>query len=240
MNHFIALSGGKDSTALAFMLGEREPRDYRRFCTPTGDELPEWRRHMSVLAHRLGPIDEIGVDGGLDGCIEANNALPNHRMRFCTRQLKIEPARAFLAANVPCILYVALRADEPDRKGGIYGDIEGITVRYPLREWGIGLDDVLQTIDRLGLLVPERTDCARCFYQTLGEWWLLYKEHPGIYEQAAEQERRFGHTFRSDSRDTWPASLDDLRAEFERGRIPRGAPVNLSLFRPCPARVCSL
>jgi 3'-phosphoadenosine 5'-phosphosulfate sulfotransferase (PAPS reductase)/FAD synthetase len=38
----VGLSGGKDSTALAFMLKEREPNtDWTYICTPTGDESPE-------------------------------------------------------------------------------------------------------------------------------------------------------------------------------------------------------
>ena len=39
MKHIIALSGGKDSTALALRLAEVEPREYEYVFTPTGDEL---------------------------------------------------------------------------------------------------------------------------------------------------------------------------------------------------------
>ena len=40
--HVVALSGGKDSTALALRLHELNPKvDYTYVCTPTGDELPE-------------------------------------------------------------------------------------------------------------------------------------------------------------------------------------------------------
>ena len=38
MKHVVALSGGKDSTAMALELAEREPRDYVYVCTPTGNE----------------------------------------------------------------------------------------------------------------------------------------------------------------------------------------------------------
>lgn len=43
--HVVALSGGHDSTAMAFLLNELEPRPYNYVCTPTGDELPPmlWR-----------------------------------------------------------------------------------------------------------------------------------------------------------------------------------------------------
>ncbi len=43
--HIIALSGGKDSTAMALRLAKVEPRDYEYVITPTGDELPEMIEH---------------------------------------------------------------------------------------------------------------------------------------------------------------------------------------------------
>ena len=42
MEHIVALSGGKDSTALALHLRTIEPdTDFTYACTPTGDELPD-------------------------------------------------------------------------------------------------------------------------------------------------------------------------------------------------------
>ena len=45
MKHVVALSGGKDSTALALRLAEIEPREYIYVCTPTGNEPPEMFAH---------------------------------------------------------------------------------------------------------------------------------------------------------------------------------------------------
>ena len=49
MTHVVALSGGKDSTALALRLAEVEPREYVYLCTPTGRELPEMEAHWTRL-----------------------------------------------------------------------------------------------------------------------------------------------------------------------------------------------
>jgi 3'-phosphoadenosine 5'-phosphosulfate sulfotransferase (PAPS reductase)/FAD synthetase len=94
--HVVALSGGKDSTALALRLAEVEPREYLYVCTPTGDELPEmfdwWKSLGSILGSQIKPIMETT----LKETIERHKCLPNFRMRFCTREIKIIPYRRFL------------------------------------------------------------------------------------------------------------------------------------------------
>lgn len=118
MKHVVALSGGKDSTAMALRLAEVEPRDYIYVCTPTGDELPEMFAHWRKLSKLLGkPLLPITADTTLQGLIERQKALPNWRQRWCTRMLKIEPYEAWLVKNAPAISYVGLRADEESRGG---------------------------------------------------------------------------------------------------------------------------
>jgi 3'-phosphoadenosine 5'-phosphosulfate sulfotransferase (PAPS reductase)/FAD synthetase len=239
--HVIALSGGKDSTAMALLLSEREPRDYTYVCTPTGDELPEWFVHMRRLAEILGkPVVPV-MGGTLKGLVEHWNALPNWRQRWCTRKLKIEPFAAWMMQQPkPLVSYVGLRADEPERDGGDYAAVPDVEMRFPLREWGMTEDDVYAYLDQHGISIPERTDCARCFYQTLGEWWRLWKDHPEIYADAEAQEIAVGHTWRSPGRDDWPTSLADLRAHFELGHVPRGNPGQKDMFRGMQCRVCRL
>lgn len=207
---------------MSLWLAENEPRDYTYVCTPTGDELPEMFEHWVKLGKLLGkPILPVTHRLDLNGLIAEQNALPNYRMRWCTRMLKIEPYRLWLAANTPCVSYVGLRADEEGRAGGIYDDIPDVTTRLPLREIGWGEGDVWDYLDKKGVKIPARTDCARCFFQRLYEWHALWLNHPEVYAHAERQEKEIGHTFRSDGRDTWPASLEGLRLEFEKGRVPK-------------------
>lgn len=220
MKHVVALSGGKDSTALALRLAEVEPRDYEYVFTPTGDELPDMVEHWKRLMQLLGkPLKPLNVES-LAGLVKRNNALPNWRMRFCTRQIKIEPFIAYMASVAPATAYVGLRADEETREGTLYGAVSGIEQRFPLREWGWTINDVREYLDHRGVKIPTRTDCARCFFQTLGEWYDLWQQHPDIYDDSVRMEQELGHTFRSEQRDSWPAALFDLRAEFEAGREP--------------------
>lgn len=240
--HVVALSGGKDSTAMALRLAEVEPRDYVYVCTPTGDELPEMFAHWRKLGELLGkPLLPV-MGGTLDGLIKQQKMLPNFRARWCTRMLKIEPYAAWLMrqqeAHGEIVSYVGLRADEEERQGGDYAKVPNVISRYPMREWGWGLREVWRYLQELDIAIPARTDCARCFFQRLGEWWELWKTHPDIYADAVRQEDETGHTFRTPGRDTWPTSLRDLRAEFEGGRIPSGAAANMDLFGTMQCRVC--
>jgi len=162
--------------------------------------------------------------------------------------LKIEPYYRFLEQCAPVISYVGLRADEESRAGMSFPEIGDIKVRFPLRQWGWGEPQVWSFLDGLGVNIPARTDCAKCYDQTLGEWWRLWHDHPEIYAEAEQieinvsLERGKPYTFRSDARDTWPASLTELRKEVEKGRIPRNTVHTDDLFqggrRKC--RVCTL
>lgn len=221
--HVVALSGGHDSTALSLLLTEREPRPYTYVCTPTGDELPEMFAHWRALGERFGQRILPIMTMTLRQCINKEGMLPNFKARFCTRKIKILPFIAWLQEQVrdgPVVAYVGLRADEPSRIGGVYGQIEGIEQRFPLREWGMGEDDVQATLRRFGVTCPNRTDCARCYHQRLGEWWELWHDHLDIFDDAIADEARLGHTYRSPGRDSWPVDLAGMKARFEAGDKP--------------------
>jgi hypothetical protein len=222
MRHIGAISGGKDSVAMAVLLKETHPEiDFTWVCTPTGNEPPEWFAHMRKLRDIIGPITPIMHPGGLNGLIEQWKALPNWRQRWCTRVLKIEPFAAFLMKAAPATFYVGLRADEEKREGGDYQEVPGVEMVFPLRDADMGIADVLEFLKVRQIVIPRRTDCMLCFFQRLIEWYELWRDNPEAYAEGERFEELTGHTFRSPGRDTWPAALKDLRAEFEKGRVPK-------------------
>lgn len=242
--HIVGVSGGKDSVCLALTLQEREPRPYTFVCTPTGDELPEMVGHWHHVEQLLGaPLLKL-TNGTLASIIEDNHMLPNFRSRFCTRILKLKPFGRLTTEAAPAIAYIGLRADEDDREGTRPGgDSAAIgtaaSFDYPFQRWGWGIDEVRAELDRRGVTIPERTDCARCPYQRLGEWYNLWLQHPAIFASAEADEDRYGHTYRSDKRDSWPAALKDLRALFEVGTIPERS-LRMMESRKGMCRACSL
>lgn len=243
MATYLAFSGGKDSSALCLRMAESgEAVDGLLFNVVGGefdDLLPHVRRVAEMTGYRLIPtFPRLGL---LHDRIKQQKAIPNQWQRWCTRELKIEPTIAFLAAHPGSTLCVGLRADEEERQG-IYGDVANY--RYPLKEWGWSEKDVLAYLEKRGVCVPRRTNCPLCYGQKLAEWWLLWKEHPELFAEGEALERETGHTFRSPGRDTWPAALAELRQRFEAGDTPRGIK-SLPLFGTYEAsgdvcRVCSL
>lgn len=216
-----AFSGGKDSTALALRQAEQGERGTLLF-NVVGGEFPDLLGHVRHIATLTGwPLEVTSPGYGLHERIRHYQALPNQWMRWCTRELKIEPTIAWLQKHPGSTLCVGLRADEPpDERGGIYGPYA--EYRYPLREWGWGLAEVEGYLAARGVTIPRRTNCPLCYGQRLGEWWRLWREHPDLWEQGKALEAETGRTFRSPSRDTWPASLAELEQRFAAGETPRG------------------
>lgn len=237
MKKVVALSGGKDSTAMALRLMEVEPGDYEYICTPTGDELPEMIDHWDRLEAVLGkPLKKL-PNQTLSGLVNQMNMIPNFKARWCTRILKIEPFIEYMEKQPEgSVQFVGLRADEEARQGLMGEDFK---TRYPLKEWGWGLKEVEGYLSEKGVCIPNRTDCARCFYQNIGEWYELWRDRIEIYMDASNQEDEIGHTWMTPGKHKiWPHKLSDLALEFEKGRKPTLSLKRMENKRKC--RVCSM
>lgn len=223
----VGFSGGNDSTAMVLRMAELG-EDFTCLFTPVRNEPAELFAHVRLVAELIQrPIVEP-PNVSLMYLIVQNRSLPSFHSRWCTRQGKIEPTKAYLMSLPERPTYcVGFRADEEVREG-LYGDFADY--RYPMQEWGWNLHDVRDYLDARGVHPPKRTNCQLCYDQQLGEWWELWRDKPEEFAKGELLEAHYGHTFRSPSRDTWPASLKALRERFEQGHIPRGADYQLSLL----------
>jgi hypothetical protein len=136
---------------------------------------------------------------------------------------KIEPFMAYVLNNLPAVTYIGIRADEVANREGTDWDPLGLYVNqdFPLVRWGWGLTKVQSYLQERGVVIPKRTDCDFCFYQRLIEWYEFWRDYPDLWKEGEALEEFTGHTFRSPDRDTWPASMKGLRAEFESGKVPK-------------------
>lgn len=196
VRHILALSGGKDSSALAvYMLGKIENVEYV-FCD-TEKELDETYEYLIRLETFLGKkitFLKYSNGYGFDEILQIKNGfLPSPESRWCTEYLKLKPYENFIGCE-PVISYVGIRADEPSRTGYISTKTNIKTV-FPFVENNIRHDDVVRILNEAGLGLPKyyewrsRSGCYFCFFQQKREWVGLLENHPDLYKKAMEYEK---------------------------------------------------
>ncbi|MCY3961527.1 MAG: phosphoadenosine phosphosulfate reductase family protein [bacterium] len=195
VRHICGISGGKDSSALAVYLKDQVP-DMEYFFCDTGAELPETYEFLARLEVILGkPIARLNADRGFDHWFEIfRGALPSPQMRWCTKNMKIKPLEYWIGDD-PAVSYVAIRADEANRKGYV-STKPNIESRFPFVEDGIDHAGVMLILDDAGIGLPDyyewrtRSGCYFCFYQRKAEWIGLSDRHPELFERAVAIEQK--------------------------------------------------
>ncbi len=195
VRHICGISGGKDSSALAVHLRDRVPEMEYFFCD-TGAELPETYEYLTRLEVILGkPIARLNASRGFDHWFEIfRGALPSPQMRWCTKNMKIKPIEDWVG-DAPAISYVAIRADEANRKGYISTKANIETV-FPFIEDDVDHAGVMRILEDAGIGLPEyyewrsRSGCYFCFYQRKAEWVGLADRHPDLFARAVAIEQK--------------------------------------------------
>ena len=192
MNKFVAFSGGKDSTALALLEEDATP-----VFTDTGWEFDEVYAHIEKFERVTGrQVVRIKRADGftLPEYIKSAAFMPGHGARYCTRMFKIDPYNAYIKQFLPAELCIGLRADEPaDVRVGNLTEIEGLTIRYPLRERNMALADVIRLCLKFDLLPRNpvymaRGGCKGCFYKRTSEITAMSALVPEVMDELQEIE----------------------------------------------------
>ena len=195
IRHICGISGGKDSSALAVYMRPRVPEMEYFFCD-TGAELPETYEYLTRLEVILGkPIARLNASRGFAHWFEMfRGTLPSPQMRWCTKNMKIKPIEEWIG-DAPARSYVAIRADERNRKGYI-STKRNIETCFPFIEDEIDRTGVLRILEDAGIGLPEyyewrtRSGCYFCFYQRKAEWIGLADRHPELFERAVAIEQK--------------------------------------------------
>src|SRR5712692_6705561 len=201
--HILCMSGGKDSTALALYMRDRQQHMEYVFCD-TDKELTETYEYLNRVEAFLGKkIVRLNAKAGFDHWLEVfGGYLPSPNMRWCTKMLKLKPFEEYVGDD-PVISYVGIRADE-DRTGYI-STKSNITAVFPLKEAGIDYAGVMKILEDSGIGLPPylkwgrtHSGCYFCFFQRPIEWVRLLERHPEQFDQAQNYEKideREGKTF---------------------------------------------
>ena len=214
--HVVNISGGKDSAALAVLIRTKYPEIHARadyvFCD-TQCELEETYEYLETLEDYLGkPIKRLnaldmenirGKPGRKPFDIilreKYSGFLPSPRSRWCTRDLKIAPFERFVGQR-QAFSYIGIRADEKRdgyvaKKPPSISNKQNIVPVYPFKDNDMGIADIKGLLENNGVGLPSyyewrsRSGCYFCFYQQIGEWQRLKKNHPDLFEQAKEYEK---------------------------------------------------
>src|ERR1035441_7751507 len=147
--HILCMSGGKDSTALAIYMRDRQEDMEYVFCD-TDKELTETYEYLNRVEAFLGKkIIRLNAKAGFDYWLEVYGGyLPSPDMRWCTKMLKLKPFEAYVGDD-PVVSYVGLRADE-DRIGYI-STKSNIKAVFPFKDDGIDYAGVMKILEESGI-----------------------------------------------------------------------------------------
>ncbi len=235
--HLLALSGGKDSAALAVYMREQYPHLPMEYVfIDSGCELQETYDYLNRLRAILG-IQIIRIGGASNRDRKdfwywlkwKNNYLPSAQNRWCTEVLKLRPYSKWLkdnCSNVKVHSYVGLRADEKSDRVGYVTTDEGTIQHHPFAKDGLIYSDIKQILTDCGLGFPDyyhwrtRSGCFFCFFQTKSEWIGLYENHRDLYMEASSMEK---YDPISGKQFTWneDISLMELLEQYKSGQRQR-------------------
>lgn len=202
--HILSLSGGKDSTALAFFMKENMPEIFEKLelvFSDTECELPETYDYLNKIEVFLNKkIIRIKPDRSFDHIYQVYNQLPSITKRWCTVELKTKPFRKFLKEDYSdgiTYLYIGIRADEL-RRISTSKSTDILKECHPFIEYNICKNDVCDILNKAGIGLPKyyewsnRSGCYFCPFQTKNNWINLYENHPDLYKKAMSYEFKKG------------------------------------------------
>ena len=198
-----SVSGGKDSTALmCALIAAGIP--FRAVFADTGWEAAETYEYLGTLERVLGlTIDRVGAPGGMRAKIRERAGFPARMQRWCTRELKLDPLRAFHdrvaeECDADTVSAVGIRAEESASRARMAGWEHspewGGYVWRPLLHWTVA--DVLSIHHRHGIPIHplyqrghSRVGCWPCIFADKAEIRLWAEHDPASVAEVAALER---------------------------------------------------
>ncbi len=199
-HYILSLSGGKDSTALAFFMKENMSEIFEKlelvFCD-TECELPETYDYLNKIEVFLDKkIIRLRPEKNFEHIMTTSGYLPSPIRRWCTVELKTKPFQSYIKQKKEGVVYlfIGIRADELFRaKYNKYNNSRIIEI-YPFVDNGLIKNDIEEILRKSGINFPKyyewsnRSGCYFCPFQTKKNWINLYKNHPDLFFKAKSYE----------------------------------------------------
>lgn len=202
--YFMGMSGGVDSSVLAFVMFIMHPELIGRtkliFCD-TGIEPKECHQILDLIEEMFDTEIIRLQEKTLFDCIEDGNGfLPSAKARYCTATLKIKPFNDYLKAHVlgddpnkTVINFIGIRYDERDRQGAL--GLDRVETHFPFVSEMLERETVCKLGSEVGLMSATyyrgrtRSGCEICFFASKAELVALNLWNPAAFRKGAECER---------------------------------------------------
>lgn len=260
-----SVSGGKDSTALMLALRESDI-PFRAVFADTQWEAPETYAYLDTLRRLIGPIDVVGVEGGMVARARYRAGFPGRMQRWCTRELKINPLRVYhdrieRETGRETVSVLGIRAAESAARAKmapIEDDPPGAKswggwIWRPLLDWTV--QDVIEIHKRHGVPMNplyhrgcDRVGCFPCIFARKEEIRLLPEERIDVIarledeitalraQRNVEQPGRYAHE-RASFFQTQRNGYEGIRAVREWSKTERGGK-RFPILQPLPTGGC--
>lgn len=211
--HVVSFSGGKDSTAMLFMMLEKGYQVDRIISVDTTKEFPAMYEHIAEVQRRIGiPIEVVKLDydywfgehvktrGKRKGT--RGYGWPTMLGRWCTAMKQeafacavsrttYDHRRRYGTRKAGATVYTGIAADETKR----FEKNKESQHRHPLVEMGVTEAQALEYCKKLGFtwggLYDEgrsRLSCYCCPLQRVGEIRLTHDLHPDLWKKMQEMD----------------------------------------------------
>jgi hypothetical protein len=226
----VGFSGGVSSAWCAGWALRNFPKEDVVFLfNDTKEEDPDTYRFIREMSGALEhEVTERSDGRSVTEIIRDQDAIPNNRMAFCSRILKANQKDRFFkelrqtgVTDLTSVLgFSAMETQRVQRATAHATD--DYCVRFPMIEEKISKQTAANWCIGLGVRPPqmytwsEHANCVGCARGGKAYWLAVAKNAPEVFEQRAQLEEEFGHTFLKDV-----ALRDLVRIGLKRAVRPR-------------------